>query len=95
MKYPINIIAAYRGGNLPRRRFIQQFGDWQKSCGVDYDCRSSIGKQLHLTYRGVTATILGGVICFEVNGNSETAATPFKFRRKVDFAIREKIREVE
>lgn len=61
--YPIGLITNYRAGKISRQMFIKQFNDWQKSRGINYDCKGTGGKDwLGLTYRGRHAVIKGGVI---------------------------------
>lgn len=102
--YPIGLITNYRAGKISRQMFIKQFNDWQKSRGINYDCKGTGGKDwLGLTYRGRHAVIKGGVIvwiCGEYRdpkkGNCrfirDTARSIFEFRRKVDFAICRRLR---
>lgn len=102
--YPAQIIKAYADGGITRAQFRKQFNDWQKSRGINYDCKGTGGKdRLGLTYRGRHAVIKGGVIvwtCGEYRdpkkGNrrfvSDTARSIFEFRRKVDFAICRRLR---
>lgn len=86
--YPIGLITNYRAGKISRQMFIKQFNDWQKSRGINYDCKGTGGKDwLGLTYRGRHAVIKGGVIVWTDDDSEETARSIFEFRRKVDFAI--------
>lgn len=97
--YPIHIITAYKGGEISRQQFTHQISDWQKSRGIDFDSKGTVDKfGVHLTYRGVRATIRNGTLCFitDAEGNTrhvrERVATPFEFRRKVDFALYRRLR---
>lgn len=91
--YPIGLITNYRAGKISRQMFIKQFNDWQKSRGINYDCKGTGGKDwLGLTYRGRHAVIKGGVIVWTDDDSEETARSIFEFRRKVDFAICRRLR---
>lgn len=98
MNYPREIIAAYASGAITKDQFKNQFAAWQKAHGMNYDCKGTADRRgVHITYRGVMATIRDGVLCFitgsytDADGNRrhirERAKTPFEFRRKVDFAM--------
>lgn len=90
---PRNIIAAYADGGITRTQFQKQLAAWQKSHGIDYDCRGTGGKDwLGLTYRGRHAVIKGGVIVWTCGEYRDTARSVFEFRRKVDFAICRRLR---
>ena len=81
--YPIQIITNYRAGKITRQQFRQQFSDWQKSCGINYDCKGYADKSgVYMTYRGIKAAIRNGLVCWKNN----TAQTIFEFCRKVDFS---------
>ena len=81
--YPIQIITNYRAGKTSRQQFIKQFSDWQKARGINYDCKGTADRLgVHVEYRGTTATIRDGLLCWENN----TAGTVFEFKRKVDFS---------
>ena len=83
MNYPIQIITNYRAGKISRQQFQQQFSDWQKSRGLNYDCKGTADKNgVYITYRGIRAEIKNGVLCWKNN----TAKTVFEFQRKVDFS---------
>ena len=81
--YPLGLITNYRAGNITRQQFIKQFSDWQKSQGINYDCKGYADKSgVYMTYRGIKATIRNGLLCWKNN----TAKTVFEFQRKVDFS---------
>ena len=81
--YPIQIITNYRAGKISRQQFIKQFSESQKSRGLNYDCKGTADERgVHVEYRGVTATIRDGLLCWKNN----TAKTVFGFQRKVDFS---------
>ena len=81
--YPIQIITNYRAGKISRRQFIKQFSDWQKSRGINYDCKGTADRSgVYITYRGITAEIRNGLLCWK----NKTAKTVFEFKRKVDFS---------
>ena len=84
--YPRNIIAAYASRRITKQQFIKQFSDWQKSNGINYDCK---GVAQHgfigVTYRGVNALIRSGVLEWGCGEYCDTAKSFFEFRRKVDF----------
>ena len=83
MNYPIQIITNYRAGKITRQEFRQQFSDWQKLHGVNYDCKGTAYRNgMYLTYRGIKAEIRNGLLCWKNN----TAKTVFEFQRKVDFS---------
>lgn len=91
--YPIGLITNYRAGKISRQMFTKQFNDWQKSRGINYDCKGTGGKDwLGLTYRGRHAVIKGGIIVWTDDDIEETARSIFEFRRKVDFAICRRLR---
>ena len=81
--YPIQIITNYRAGKISRQQFTKQFSDWQKSQGVNFDCKGYADKSgVYMTYRGIKAAIRNGILCWRNN----TAKTVFEFCRKVDFS---------
>ena len=83
MNYPIQIITNYRAGKISRQQFRQQFSDWQKSHGINLDCKGYADKSgVYMTYRGIKAAIRNGLLCWKNN----TAKTVFEFQRKVDFS---------
>ena len=81
--YPIQIITSYRAGKISRQQFIKQFSDWQKSHGINFDCKGTADRLgVHVEYRGITAAIRNGLLCWK----NKTAKTVFEFQRKVDFS---------
>ena len=85
--YPIQIITNYRAGKISRQQFIKQFSDWQKSRGLNYDCKGTADKNgVYITYRGIRAEIRNGALHFFSDGR-KTAQSVFEFRRKVDFSL--------
>ena len=83
MNYPIQIITNYRAGKISRQQFWQQFSDWQKSHGINLDCKGYADKSgVYMTYRGIKAAIRNGLLCWK----NKTAKTVFEFQRKVDFS---------
>ena len=81
--YPIQIITNYRAGKISRQQFQQQFSNWQKSRGLNYDCKGTADRSgVYITYRGIKAEIRNGILCWKNN----TAKTVFEFKRKVDFS---------
>ena len=96
--YPRDIIAAYASGAITRAQFKNHITAWQKSRGIDYNCKGygSHGS-IYLTYRGFNGIIHGSTIGFitdtykDKRGHRryvrDTAETVFEFCRKVDFAI--------
>ena len=81
--YPIELITSYRAGKISRQQFTKKFSDWQKSHGINYDCKGTADERgVHVEYRGVTAAIRNGLLCWKNN----TAKTVFEFKRKVDFS---------
>ena len=94
--YPIQIITSYRAGKISRQQFTKQFSDWQKSHGINYDCKGTADERgVHVEYRGTTATIRDGKVSCITGDNCEPnspthwheANSVFKFRRKVDFSL--------
>lgn len=97
--YPIETITDYRTGRITRQQFTKQFSDWQKSNGIDYDCKGTAGKLgIRVEYRGIPATIRDGVLHFFTGSYidpktncrrfiRDTAKTFFEFCRKVDFSL--------
>ena len=83
MNYPIQIITNYRAGKISRQQFQQQFSDWQKSHGINFDCKGYADESgVYITYRGIKAAIRHGLLCWK----NKTAKTVFEFQRKVDFS---------
>lgn len=96
--YPIELITNYRAGKISRQQFTKQFSDWQKSRGINYDCKGTADRRgVHVEYRGITATIRDGKLSFITGDNCEPnspthflwheANSVFEFRRKVDFSL--------
>mgnify|MGYP007038454604 FL=1 len=96
--YPIELITKYRAGKISRQQFTKQFSDWQKSRGINYDCKGTADRLgVHVEYRGTTATIRDGKLSFITGDNCEPnspthflwheANSVFEFRRKVDFSL--------
>lgn len=84
LNYPIQLITNYRAGKISRQQFTKQFSDWQKTNGINYDCKGTADKNgVYLTYREIRAEIRNGILRFF----SETAQSVFEFRRKVDFSL--------
>ena len=95
--YPIELITSYSAGKISRQQFTKQFSDWQKSRGINYDCKGTADERgVHVEYRGTTATIRDGKLSFITGDNCEPdspthflwheANSVFEFRRKVDFS---------
>ena len=52
--HPIELITNYRAGKISRQQFTKQFGDWQKSHGINYDCKGvAENDYVGVIYRGV------------------------------------------
>ena len=87
--YPLALVKNYSAGEISRQAFIQAFSGWQKSHGINYDCKGtadSLG--VHVEYRGVTATIRDGKLnCEPAYFLWHKANSVFEFRRKVDFSL--------
>jgi hypothetical protein len=95
--YPIELITNYRAGKISRQQFTKQSSDWQKSRGINYDCKGTADRLgVHVEYRGITATICGDALHFfsgsyiDPKNNCRryirnTAKSIFEFCRKVDF----------
>ncbi len=87
LNYPIQLITNYRAGKISRQQFTKQFSDWQKTNGINYDCKGTADKNgVYLTYREIRAEIRNGILRFFVDG-WKTAQSVFEFRRKVDFSL--------
>ena len=81
--YPIQIITNYRAGKISRQQFQQQFSDWQKSQGINFECKGYADRSgVYMTYRGIKAVIRNGLLYWK----NSTAKTVFEFQRKVDFS---------
>ena len=85
--YPLQLIKAFRAGEITRQQFINKFTFWQKSCGINFDCKGTADKSgTYLHYRGITGTVKNGEIKFITKtAGKETAKSVFEFCRKVDF----------
>lgn len=82
--YPIQLITDYRAGKISRQQFQQQFSNWQKSNGINFDCKGTADRSgVYMTYRGIKAAIRNGLLCWKNN----TAKTVFEFQRQVDYAF--------
>ena len=92
--YPIQIITDYRAGKISRQQFRQRFSDWQKSHGINFDCKGYADKSgVYITYRGIVGKIKSGIIKFLVKTSgkdwvyiNKNAKTVFEFRRLIDFS---------
>ena len=85
--YPLGLITNYRAGKISRQQFTKQFSDWQKSRGLNYDCKGTADRSgVYITYRGIRAEIRNGTLHFFSDGR-KTAQSVFDFRRKVDFSL--------
>lgn len=85
--YPIQLITDYGAGKISRQQFQKKFSDWQKSNGINYDCKGTADKRgVYITYRGIRAEITGGILRFFADGR-KTAESVFEFRRKADFIL--------
>ena len=83
--YPRDIFEAYSKRQISKEEFIDQFTKWQKANGMDYSFKKTIdGLDVFFTYRNIIATIKNNKLHFKTD-KSNTASTPFEFRRKVDF----------
>lgn len=82
--YPLQLVKAFRAGEISRQQFIKQFSDWQKSNGINFNCKGSADRNgTFLTYRGITGQLTNGVIvCGKIKAESV-----FNFQRKIDFAL--------
>ena len=94
MNYPIQIITNYRAGKISRQQFQQQFSDWQKAQGINFDCKGYADKSgFYITYRGIIGKIKSDSIKFLVKTSGKdwvyiykTAKNVFEFRRLIDFS---------
>ena len=96
--YPRDIIAAYASGAITKDQFKNCFAAWQKSHGINYECKGTADRLgVHVEYRGTTATIRDGVLHFFTGSYIDpktncrryirsTAKSVFDFCRKIDFA---------
>ena len=85
MNYPIQIITNYRAGKISRQQFQQQFSDWQKSHGINYDCKGYADKSgVYMTYRGRTARITNDLLVWVENHKTQTAKKIREMKNKID-----------
>jgi hypothetical protein len=82
--YLLALVKSYSAGEISRQAFIQAFSSWQKSNGINFDCKGYANVNgTFLTYRGVTGQIKNGVIvCGQIKAESV-----FNFQRKIDLAL--------
>lgn len=96
MKYPISLIQSFKRGEITKPQFMKFFSDWQKSNGINFDCKGIVEHgYVGVAYRSVNAVIRGNKLYFvtdrytDKKGNlrykMEKANSVFEFRRKVDF----------
>lgn len=98
--FPNELFKAYSENRITRNDFVQRFSEWQKRHGINYGCKGTADKNgVRITYRGVTATIKGGLLVW-CNGvkpvgrckkafDWRSAESIFEFKRMVDFALRD------
>ena len=93
--YPQDIIELYTNKKISKEEFIKQFSEWQKRNGIDYSFNKTVDNSgVYFTYRNITATIKNDKLHFKTYQN-DTAKTPFEFRRKVDFYLEQREREID
>ena len=93
--YPQDIIELYTNQKISKEEFIKQFSEWQKRNGIDYSFKKTVdNSDVYFTYRNITATIKNDKLHFKTYQN-DTAKTPFEFRRKVDFYLDQREREID
>lgn len=95
MKYPISLIQSFKRGEITKPQFMKLFSDWQKSNGINFDCKGIAGHgYAGVAYRSVNAVIRGNKLYFATDRHTdkkgrrrymEEANSIFEFRRKVDF----------
>ena len=94
--YPLQLVKVFRAGEITRQQFINKFTLWQKSCGINFECKGTADERgVHVEYRGVTATIRDGKLNFITSDNCEPnspthwheANSVFELRRKIDFSL--------
>ena len=39
--YPLQLVKVFRAGEITRQQFINKFTLWQKSCGINFDCKGT------------------------------------------------------
>ena len=92
--YPKYLFEGYANQCIDKSDFLKQLSEWQKAHGLDYTCKKTINNSdVYFTYRNITATIKRNKLHFKTYKN-DTAKTPFEFRRKVDFYLEKKDREI-
>ena len=92
--YPLQLVKVFRAGEITRQQFINKFTLWQKSCGINFDCKGYADKSgVYITYRGIVGKIKSGIIKFLVKTSgkdwvyiNKNAKTVFEFRRLIDFS---------
>lgn len=92
--YPLALVKAYRAHEITKTQFINEFGSWQKSQGLNFDCKGTADQDgIFLKYRGIVGTVKNGVIKFitKTAGKdwvyiAESATSVYEFCRKVDFS---------
>lgn len=85
MKYPISLIQSFKRGEITKPQFMKLFSDWQKSNGINFDCKGIAEHgYVGVTYRLVNAVIRDNKFYFVLD-RMEKANSIFEFRRKVDF----------
>lgn len=83
MNYPINLITSYRSGKISKQKFLNDFAQWQKLQGFDFNCKGFADKSgFYLFYRNEKAEVKNGFLFWKTT-KSESV---FQFKRKVDFA---------
>ena len=79
--YPLQLVKVFRAGEITRQQFINKFTLWQKSCGINFDCKGYADKSgVYITYRGIKAEIRNGLLCWKNN----TAKTIREMKNKID-----------
>ena len=95
--YPLQLVKAFRAGEITRQQFINKFTLWQKSCGINFDCKGSADQNgTYLKYRGIVGIITNGEIKFITKTwvyIAENATSVYEFCRKVDFAKNREARQ--
>lgn len=90
--YPTALFVAYRDGKIDRQQFITDFRNWQKSNGINFDCKGTADRSgTYLTYRGITGTVKNGVLHWDKN---KIADTLFIFQRQIDYALNQEAQAV-
>ena len=82
--YPFELINNYRAGKISRQQFCHE---WAKLQGFDDTVKGYGNKHgTFITYRGRTARITNGLLCWE----NKTAKTIREMKNKIDYAQGEK-----